>query len=45
VESAAVSYPFLGVVDLRAKQITYCKRDPPPVPSENIPVSSRCVGP
>ncbi len=42
VEAGAVRYPFLGVVDLTAHQLTYCKRDPPPVPSENIPVSPRC---
>jgi hypothetical protein len=39
-----VSYPFLGVVDTRTRRIIYCKRDPPPVPSENVPVSSRCLG-
>jgi hypothetical protein len=43
VIAANVNYPFLGVVDVAAKRITYCKRDPPPVPSENIPVSRRCT--
>ena len=43
VVAGGVTYPFLGVVDLHAQQITYCKRDPPPVPSENIPVSRRCL--
>ena len=43
VAAGSVSYPFLGVVDLRNRKVTYCKRDPPPVPSENIPVSSRCL--
>ncbi|MFZ0040202.1 MAG: hypothetical protein WAK93_02770 [Solirubrobacteraceae bacterium] len=38
-----VNYPFVGVIDERAGQITYCKRDPPPVPSENIPLSPRCL--
>ena len=38
-----VYYPFLGVVDTTARQITYCKRDYPPVPSMNIPVSKRCT--
>jgi hypothetical protein len=42
VEAGNVSYPFLGVVDVTARQLTYCKRDPPPIPSENIPVSPRC---
>ena len=36
------NYPFLGVVDVGAKRVTYCKRDEPPVPSMNIPVSARC---
>jgi hypothetical protein len=35
-------YPFVGVVDLGRRVITYCKRDPPPVPSESVPVSPRC---
>ncbi len=37
-----LTYPFLGVVDVPAGLVTYCKRDPPPIPSDNIPVSSRC---
>ena len=37
-----MTYPFLGVVDPAARRITYCKRDPPPAPSDNVPVSSRC---
>ena len=41
--AGGVSYPFLGVVDLRARRVTYCKRDEPPVPSLNIPVSRRCA--
>ena len=41
--AAGVNYPFLGVVDLRARQLTYCKRDAPPVPSLSIPVSRRCL--
>lgn len=43
VEAASVNYPFLGVVDTASKQVTYCKRDAPPVPSMNIPVSPRCT--
>ncbi len=42
VVAASVTYPFLGVVDTAARQVTYCKRDAPPVPSMNIPVSRRC---
>jgi hypothetical protein len=38
-----VNYDFLGVVNVPAHQLTYCKRDEPPVPSMNIPVSPRCV--
>ncbi len=37
-----VNYQFLGVVNRPADKLTYCKRDPPPVPSQNIPVSPRC---
>jgi len=39
-----VTYPFLGVVDPAAHRITYCKRDPPPAPSDDVPVSRRCGG-
>jgi hypothetical protein len=38
-----VNYDFVGVVDTRAHQLTYCKRDEPPVPSQDIPVSPRCT--
>jgi hypothetical protein len=37
-----VKYPFVGVFTAKSKRITYCKRDAPPIPSENIPVSPRC---
>jgi hypothetical protein len=37
-----VKYPFVGVFTAKSKRITYCKRDLPPLPSENIPVSPRC---
>ena len=40
--AAEFNYPFLGVVDAAAKRVTYCKRDEPPVPSMNVPVSPRC---
>jgi len=43
VKAASVNYPFEGVVDPSAHQITYCKRDPPPVPSMKIPLSTRCT--
>jgi uncharacterized iron-regulated membrane protein len=43
VVAAGVTYPFLGVVDPRAHRLTYCKRDPPPLPSDNVPVSRRCL--
>jgi hypothetical protein len=43
VEAGHVNYPFLGVVDRAAHRITYCKRDPPPAPSDNVPVSRRCT--
>lgn len=41
--AADVNYDFLGVVNVPAHRLTYCKRDQPPVPSMNIPVSRRCV--
>ena len=37
-----VNYDFVGVVDVPVRRLTYCKRDQPPVPSMNIPVSARC---
>jgi hypothetical protein len=40
--AAQVNYEFLGVVDVPARHLTYCKRDAPPVPSQDIPVSPRC---
>jgi hypothetical protein len=44
VEAGHVGYPFLGVVDQARRRITYCKRDPPPVPTDDVPVSGRCRG-
>ena len=38
-----VNYDFVGVVDVPARRLTYCKRDEPPVPSQNIPVSAACT--
>jgi hypothetical protein len=43
IEAGQVDYPYLGVVDASARRITYCKRDPPPTPSDNVPVSARCL--
>ncbi len=37
------NYNFVGVVDTTARQLTYCKRDVPPTPSQKIPVSPRCT--
>ena len=37
-----VKYPFVGAFTAKSKRITYCKRDLPPLPSENIPVSPSC---
>jgi hypothetical protein len=42
IDAGSVNYPFLAAVDTAARRVTYCKRDPPPVPSESVPVSSRC---
>jgi hypothetical protein len=42
--AAAIAYPFLGVVDARARRLTWCKFDPPPVHGgpQEVPVSPRC---
>lgn len=39
----AVTYPFDGVVQTRARAITYCQRITPPLPSVNVPVSKACT--
>jgi hypothetical protein len=39
---AGIDYPYVGVVHVAARQLIYCKRDEPPVPSQNIPLSPRC---
>jgi hypothetical protein len=41
-EAGHVSYPFLAVVTPRTHRAVFCKKDFPPAPSENIPVSARC---
>lgn len=46
VLSAGISYTFVGVVDERTRELTWCKVDPPPqagAPLE-VPVSARCLG-
>jgi hypothetical protein len=43
VTASDVTYPFYGVVQPSAKQITYCQRVAPPIPSLNIPVVKRCT--
>jgi hypothetical protein len=42
--AAAIAYPFLGVADERARQLTWCKFDPSPVSNgpQEVPVSPRC---
>ena len=38
-----VNYDFVGVVNPASRRLTYCKRDEPPIPSQNVPVSPRCT--
>jgi hypothetical protein len=42
--AAAITYPFLGVVDEHAQRLTWCKFDPPPVSNgpQEVPVSPSC---
>ncbi len=42
IVAGGVTYPFLGVVDTARRRITLCKRDQPPVASDDVPVSARC---
>jgi hypothetical protein len=44
VQSAGLSYPFVGVADERARELTWCKVDPAPVANAplEVPVSPRC---
>jgi len=37
------NYNFLGVVDVAAHRLTFCRREPPPVPTDKIPVSPACT--
>lgn len=43
VSAAGISYPFVGVVNVRARTIVICKRDPAPVASQNVPLSPDCT--
>jgi hypothetical protein len=44
VSSAGIEYPFLAVLDERAKELTWCKVDSSPLPGNppEVPVSPRC---
>lgn len=42
VLAGGVYYDFVAVVDATAHQLILCKRDPPPIPSETVPLSPRC---
>jgi hypothetical protein len=41
-EAGHVRYPFVAVLTPSAHRVVFCKKDFPPIPSENIPVSQRC---
>jgi hypothetical protein len=43
VQAGGIDYQFRAVVDVRARRVTYCKRDPPAIPSHNVPLSPRCL--
>lgn len=38
----SIDYPYLGVADLRAQRLTWCKMDPAPSVQVVVPVSPRC---
>jgi len=40
----SIPYPFVGVADIRARQLTWCKVDASPISGgpQEVPVSSRC---
>jgi hypothetical protein len=42
IVSDNVTYPFVGIADSVGRTLTYCKRDPPPAPTDNVPLSSAC---
>lgn len=41
--AGGIGYPYVGVVDLRARRLTWCKFDPAP-PDQVVPLSPRCGG-
>ncbi len=43
VLAGGIYYDFEGVFISSTHTVTVCKRDPPPVPSEVVPVSRRCL--
>lgn len=42
IAAGGITYPYLAAVDTAKRRITLCKRDPPPAPSDVVPVSPRC---
>jgi hypothetical protein len=36
-------FDFVGIVDTSTHLVTVCRRDPPPVQSQTVPVSRRCL--
>jgi hypothetical protein len=42
--AASIPYPFVGVADTYARQLTWCKVDPSPISGgpQEVPVSPRC---
>lgn len=43
VLAGGILYDFQGVFIPSTHMVTVCKRDPPPVPSEVVPVNRRCL--
>ena len=41
-EASGVRYPFVGVVDTARGRLVYCRKELPPVPGEDIPLSKAC---
>jgi hypothetical protein len=42
-EAANVNYLLAGVVDPARRRVTICKRDLPPIPGLDVPLSRRCT--
>jgi len=40
--AGGIDFPYFGVVDLRARRLTWCKFDPAPASQVAVPVSPRC---